>query len=340
MLKFIHLLDHDIIERGDDMRRIYDLPIAKMPEVSFKRISLKTFASDAEKEGHTYSRKSLRLLDGAKRFSLVLSNLRMLRKSDLILCSEGDYYWILILLRKVRLLNTKPTIWRFIFKSGSVQRVLPKIQSETKFRIGVVSRAQKKFLANQHVRYFPWRIDIDWFKPDTLKPSVKQHYFIPGNAYRDDEFVKRLAREEYDVGLIRCGRSSHLKTIYEDEVRDKRLSLAINPPHSEYLDLLHKSRCVLLPITECDEPAGLTALLEALACGIPVVATDSLGIQELAAELPEMIKLLKSNDPRLWYQTASELGDVPPHYRQRAIDFVRKNHAIGGGGIEFFELLN
>lgn len=338
MVKFVHLLDYDIIQRGDAIRRIYDLPLTAQPDVSFRRISLKTFPTDSEKEGHTYSSKSFRLLDGLKRFFLVIMNLRVLRDADLILCSEGDYYWVLIFLGKIRIFTSKPIIWRFFFKTGSARRVLPRITSEENFQIGVVSKAQKRAFASSHVRYIPWRIDVEWFTPKTPNRDGKRHYFIPGNAQRDEEFVKRLAQVSFPSQLVRCGRSSQLKRIYHHEVETHSMLLSINPSHSEYLDFLRKSLCVMLPISDCDEPAGLTALLEALACGIPVVATDSLGISELATELPGMICLLKSDDPHAWFKAASALSVVSVSERQMAVDYVRKNHALGNESVEFREL--
>jgi glycosyltransferase involved in cell wall biosynthesis len=254
-----------------------------------------------------------------------------LRRTPVIYCGCPHYFWWLMLLNRFRLFPVRNRlIFNYCFRSNSfLSKAKWWNRAPENFCAVFVSRDQVAQLEAQGIRrggirYFPCQVDTEWFR---IGPPGRGGYLIvPGNIHRDEEFILRLAKIS-PLPIIRVGQMGRLKDIY----RSSPVELRFNLSHPEFLDLLQNATAVLLPIEPCDEPAGLTAALEAFACGIPLLANPSLEIEPLLRNAVG-IETIPTSDPEAWATAIRGILDgtfYPKETRIRGREFVVANHSIG-----------
>lgn len=117
-------------------------------------------------------------------------------------------------------------------------------------------------------------VDTEWYGAAQAKHSSSldgRSIFVPGGAYRDDECLLESVREldvvvkRYQLDVSRVPR----RDVHRHgcaEIEEYR-----NAPYATYIeDCLH-SAIVVIPVCSKDKPVGLTALLECMALGRPVI---------------------------------------------------------------------
>lgn len=253
-----------------------------------------------------------------------------LRRAPLIHAGCPHYFWWLILLNRIGLFPIhNRLVFNYCFRANSFLKWAKWWnRAPHNFRVFFAAKEQIDQLAASGIRrdgigYLRWRIDTDWFAP-TARPGGG-YLLVPGNSHRDEEFVLRLAMVA-PLPIIRVGQMGCLQEIY----RSSPVELRFNLSHSEYRDLLQNAAAVLLPIEECDEPAGLTATLEALACGTPVLANPSLEVGSVLTDAVGLSPIPVSN-PEAWVTSIRAIlhGSLyPVETRLRGREFVQANHSI------------
>jgi len=149
-----------------------------------------------------------------------------------------------------------------------------------------VSRAQvaywSELLGPERVRYVPYAVDTAYFRPLSAErnPSRQRLIFV-GRHERDitllATLVPRLLDDIREAELVmisgdaRCGSiaASHPRAYWKRRVSDE-----------EYLSFLQSADLLILPLRRS---TSSTAVLEALACGVPVVTTRG-GIEDYLSE--------------------------------------------------------
>jgi glycosyltransferase involved in cell wall biosynthesis len=121
-------------------------------------------------------------------------------------------------------------------------------------------------------------------------------------------------------------------------------SLVVNAPHREYREHLHGAKAVLLPIEPCDEPAGLTAALEAVACGVPVLANRSMGICALFEVCDYPLPVVGDLSAEAWLRAVRDLESrkLDPTFQEGlrvSRDLLRKKHGMLPGTGDWLETL-
>lgn len=229
---------------------------------------------------------------------VVLRHLRTLRRADVIVCYAPHYFWLVVLLNRLWLLprGKVRTVRGIFFRTTGFQRKCRLfLEAPAGFQAAFATRQQVDTLADEGVpaarlRYVPWRIDTGWFRPRPELPAAEvtepPYVLCPGSARRDEALVNALVgRLGAGIKIVRMGRMSALESVYHAALqRPDSFELRVNSGHREYLRLLQGAALVILPIVPCDEPAGLTAALEALACEVPLLANESMGIGPLLRE--------------------------------------------------------
>lgn len=113
-------------------------------------------------------------------------------------------------------------------------------------------------------------VDTEFFRPLTdISKSID--IIVPGNAYRDEQFVHDLVRTT-PFKVTRLTHSDAIAESYRQLQREfpDRFSVQCGIKHVDLAEVYQSARICVLPITKASEPAGLTCLLESLACGVPV----------------------------------------------------------------------
>ena len=257
-------------------------------------------------------------------------------KADYLFCQSPHYFWALVLMNRLSFNYFKPKrTAAFFFHSdpfATKHRLLLKApEGYSGFFVvqkQVDELIQKYPRLRGRIGHLPWKIDTDWFQPG--KKPVCAHVLCAGNVQRDENLVFRLAGK-LGLPLIRAGRTPILADHYR-ALKDAPdiFRLELNLDHVRYLDLLQTAACVILPIRDCDEPAGLTAALEAIACGVPVVANDSYGITPLLEMAYGEPPSFFGSDEK-WVEEIRKkirLKEEQPDRILRARDYVVKHHSI------------
>lgn len=282
--------------------------------LNYTVVSATWFEDDRQLNENYYKRLNTRrrLYTTAR---LLLSNWHTLRAAKVIYCLEGVYFEALMLLARMRLFNTKGKhIIRHIFKSTTLDSMRVRLaKAPSAFSVEVITQDQLAQFSTQHtdgrIQLRHWAIDMEWYHSRAVESPSTTTLLIPGNAYRDEQMASGLLALSPDtITVVRAGRSESLHRQYAYLLKKNLpFKLYVNASHEKYRDILHHTTTVLLPILPCDEPAGLTAAMEAIACGIPMLANYSMGIAELHATTEYPIPLVPDLKPETWLKAINEL---------------------------------
>lgn len=253
-----------------------------------------------ERDYHRRQRGNARRILGALR--LIVANWPALRSARMIYCLDGVHHALLLKLAQAGLFRVEgKTIRRLAFHDTAWKNIAGSLHgAPPAFQVECITREQfdsaSRQLGAHRVISRPWKIDTGWFKPDPEAPRLR--VVLPGNISRDESIVPPLLHQ--GISITRIARVPTLERHYAAEVADPRFELVMNASHVDYLGHLHAAPAVLLPIVPCDGSAGLTAAMEAIAAGIPVLANRSMGLTELFAECHYPVPMLDNLDPAAW----------------------------------------
>jgi hypothetical protein len=272
------------------------------------------FANDEqlERDYHRQQRGTLRRMRDA--FRLITKNYAALQQARMIYCLDGMHYSLLLLLSRGGLFRTEGKIIRRVaFHDTAWQKLASRLENAAPaFQIECITHEQfaaaSQQLGARRVVSRTWKIDTGWFQPPDDVPKTRA--LLPGNISRDESIVAPLLHR--GLSITRIARVESLRTRFATEIADPRFELVTNASHREYLELLHAAPMVLLPIVPCDGSAGLTAAMEAIAAGVPVLANRSMGLTELFSECHYPVPMLENLDPDAWaracYRVEEEHG--------------------------------
>jgi len=103
--------------------------------------------------------------------------------------------------------------------------------------------------------------------------------------------------------------------------------LLINIPRREYLELIENSRFVVVPLHRRVKSTGQVAILEAMALGKPVIATDTVGTTDYIKHRKTGL-LVPPADPVALREAILELIEGPSlqaDFASQALDFIKEN---------------
>jgi hypothetical protein len=273
-----------------------------------------------------------------------------LRAARVIHCEEALHYHLLLLLAAAGVIRPEgKRIRRAVFRDQAARRIAPLLRrSDPAFQLDYITGEQVRRAAEvagaERIRRHPWRIDMEWFRPGPggVGGRAVGPLLLAGNMHRDESLVAGLLEE--GMRVTRLGRHSGLRRRHEGSVSREGFELVVNAPHEEYLERLRGASALVLPILACDEPAGLTAAMEAVACGVPVLANESMGIAELFAECEYPLPLVGDLSARAWWEAWRELSArrVESGFLEgleRAREKMMEGHRILPGAGDWEEIL-
>ena len=262
-----------------------------------------------ECEYHRKQCGALRRLSAALR--LVRQNYAAIHRARMIYCLDGMHYTVLLLLSRCGLFRTKGKIIRRVaYHDAALQRLASSLQNAAPaFQVECITSEQYAVvsprLGAHRVILRPWKIDTGWFQPADDVPKTRT--LLPGNISRDESIVAPLLHAGFSI--TRIARIESLRPRFAEEIADPRFELVLNASHREYLEHLHAAPIVLLPIVPCDNPAGLTAAMEAISAGVPVLANHSMGLTELFSECHYPVPMLHNLDPKTWARACHQIEE-------------------------------
>jgi len=142
------------------------------------------------------------------------------------------------------------------------------------------SVAERYGLPAERIRVVPNYVQTDIFRPDPALPgSARRLCFVGRLEEQKNLFALLDAIKGLDVELLVIG-EGRLRGALEQKVRAEWLPVRPlgNVPHRELPAILNSCAIFLLPSLYEGHPK---VLIEAMACGLPVIGTDVPGIREL-----------------------------------------------------------
>lgn len=323
-------------------RRFFDP--APMPYRS-KALVGEWFQNDEQLERDYHSRQRGNTRRMADALRLIVGNYATLHRARMIYCLDGMHYAILLMLARAGMFRTEGKIIRRVaFHDTAWQKLAAKLRgAPAAFQIECITHEQfasaSSHLGAHRVIIRPWKIDTGWFQP--APDALHLRALLPGNISRDESIVPPLLHS--GISITRIARSDSLHARFAVEIADPRFELVTNASHREYLEHLHAAPAVLLPILPCDGSAGLTAALEAIAAGIPVLANRSMGLTELFAECQYPVPMLHNLDPEAWaqaYRQIEEQHDSPEFMEalENSRHLLLKHHRILPAGDDWAQI--
>lgn len=274
------------------------------------------FENDEELEREYHRRRSGLVRRMTAACALIMRNYSTLRQARMIYCLDGMHYAVLLMMAQSGLFNADgKIIRRLAFHDKAWQNLASRLATApSAFQVECITHEQlasaTSHLGERRVVFRPWKIDTEWFQP---APEVLHlRAVLPGNISRDETIVAPLLHQ--GLSITRIARLAHLSQYFAAEIADPRFELVTNASHHEYREHLNAAPAVLLPIVKCDGSAGLTAAMEAIAAGIPILANRSMGLTELFAECRYPVPMLDNLDPAAWaraYHRVEELHESP-----------------------------
>jgi glycosyltransferase involved in cell wall biosynthesis len=237
---------------------------------------------------------------------------------DVIHYLDGEHgmQYLPVLLQKYQLKNKTPKIIVTYHQSPDLLKdfIVPEILAKVD-GIHVLASNQydyfSSFMPKEKLFLIPHGVAVDFFTPRTypIREDGKTHCITVGTWQRDYETVYQVAETLLNSSIV-------FNIVSQKEIEN----FAQQPPNvtvysglsdKELLALYHQSDLLFLPLKDA---TANNAILEALACGLPIVASDLQAVRNYVPE--EASYLVKNNDVESFKQAIVTLAQNP-HGRKR-----------------------
>ncbi len=242
---------------------------------------------------------------------LLTSFKAMLKRIDVVHYLDGEHSLgpLPDFLRENRLLRHRPRVVATFHQPPAwLEEIVTGENLRSVDRITVVSREQEDFFRRLApgcpVSFIPHGVDIDFFRPGPRRDGDGAFRCLTvGSWMRNMDIVLAIAKRMSG----RAGLEFHLVSPDGAGAGPSNVSFHRNVSDEALRDLYRSADLLLMPLHDC---TANNALLEGIACGVPVAATDLPGVRDY---LPgdEAVRIDAQACPAVWEETILRLRDNP-----------------------------
>jgi glycosyltransferase involved in cell wall biosynthesis len=227
-----------------------------------------------------------RLVGQPEHWAMARKLLGQLNEDDLVFCTGEDIGLPIALLFKLTGMQSKlvvsvmaPHRTRFqgLCRLFNLKSQVDLFTADTQFKIDGLRQGLN--LSPHQVYLNPMQTDVNFFKPGASTPKSRPVIASAGLEQRDYQTLA-IATQNLDVDVKLCAvspnASSKTKVVFPAVLPANMTSR--HYPWSEFLQLYRDADVVVVSLLQNHYSAGLTTLVEALACRRPVVMTRTPGL--------------------------------------------------------------
>jgi len=182
-----------------------------------------------------------------------------------------------------------------------------------------------KKLGLADAKIFPYIVDANFFRFSA--PTQRKNFLlVPGDNDRDEALIVALSAA-VPYPIIRVTREQTVIDFYNNQP-NANIEVRCQVSFSELLTLYQTAHSILLPIVSQTHAAGQTSILEALACGAPVLISK--GRTSSIVNQYDSVTEIENNQVEAWCNAIEQTFDSPqaPHIYEQTANQIHRNHSI------------
>lgn len=220
------------------------------------------------------------------------------------LFSRSPRYKILEIIQQFYIILFLKTLDNFVFLS----------KGEMNFAISKYKKYKNKF------HYLPFAVDLDVWKKESIS---KEDYilFVGNDGFRDFSLVEKLTKEMPDKKFILISEEIDGKNLSSNSrvIKGSWGSPAVTD--LELKEIYQKAKLTILPINDSLQPSGQSVALQSIACGTPVLITETRGFWDHKNFKDDKnIFFAKNNDLSYWVEKIEYILNFDTLTKNKFID--------------------
>tara|TARA_B000000532_G_C18877109_1_gene411224 strand:- start:5845 stop:6957 length:1113 start_codon:yes stop_codon:yes gene_type:complete len=199
-------------------------------------------------------------------------------------------------------------------------------ESEQKHAANLFKKHSKKM----HV--LPFAVDLQIWKVSKSIEKKKKILFVGNDGFRDFEFAKNLANSMYDKEFVFVTNQLNQLDLKDNSVLHKGSWSKNSLTDLELANLYNEAFLTIVPLVNSLQPSGQSVSLQSIACGTPVIITDTDGFWDKKNfENENNIILANQNSIGLWSDLIKKLENDHVLYnniRGEGLDLIKNKYNL------------
>jgi glycosyltransferase involved in cell wall biosynthesis len=283
-----------------------------------------------------FDKLAARIVGQPEHWALARRLLGQLNEDDLVLCTGEDIGLPIALLFKLTGMQSKLIIFavaphrtrfQWLSRFFNLKSQVDLFTTDTTFKVDALLQGLN--LPAHQVALLPTPTDVNFFKPGAAAPKSRPVIASGGLEQRDYQTLA-IATQNLDADVKICAvspnASNKTKVTFPTVMPANMTSR--HYPWADFLQLYRDADVVVISLLQNHYSAGLTTLVEALACRRPVVMTRTPGLGETLINMGVAIGVEPGDAAGMEKAIAHLLADpeVAAAQAQRGYDLVQQKY--------------
>ena len=199
-------------------------------------------------------------------------------------------------------------------------------ESEQRYAVNLFKKHSSKMYV------LPFAVDLEIWKVNKNIEKKKKILFVGNDGFRDFEFAKNLANSMSDKEFVFVTNQLSELDLKDNSVLYKGSWSNNNLTDLELANFYNEAFITIVPLVDSLQPSGQSVSLQSIACGTPVIITDTEGFWDKNNfENNNNIILTSQNDIELWHGLIKKLENDHAFYnkiRSNGLDLIKNSYNL------------